>query len=528
MNFHFLRSLRVQLVIWNAVTLALIFLALGAVVEYGARATMVSTIDKELLRRTNRFMGNPKDRGGPNGPNGPNGQGGVNGDRGPSGHGGPGGPDEPFNGGGPANPDDLLGLRPNGPGPGGRGGPMPPDRFGADYQPRLFDKAGKSLRLDDPTLPYNAFALSRAQSGETFYLNVAIKDENVRLLSRPFPDRGPQLGVVQIGYPLAEVDVALAGIRRTLFLLLPAALLASALVANALTRRVLHPVKLISKEVESIGPEDFGRRLNAKGEDEFSLLSSTFNGLLSRLEAAFNEEHKLVVKLRESVEQQKRFTADASHELRTPLTIIKGNTSLALSGSPTTEQYRETVVEIDQAASSMSNLVNDLLLIARSDSEMAPRDKSPVILNEVIADAVRRTSSSDVASIFTEVPQELLVIDGIHDDMVRLLTNLIQNALRHTPSDGSVTVSAKQRDHRVLISVKDTGQGIAAEHLPHLGERFYRADASRSRAGGGSGLGLAICLGIVKEHGGEIRFESEQGIGTTAKILLPLRGLENI
>ncbi|MEP6754719.1 MAG: HAMP domain-containing sensor histidine kinase [Chthonomonadales bacterium] len=523
-----LKSVRAQLVFWNALTLAGIFLVVGGIVDYAARATLVSGIDKELTRRTNRF-GGPPNGFGPNGPNGgPNGpNGGPDGGRG----GGPdqnGGPNGPNPNGGPDNGFGRRGGGPDGPQNGQPGRNGPPDRFGAEFPPRVFGPEGKSVNVQNPQVPYDASVIKRSLAGETVIEGIVFNGENIRLISRPFPDHSVPQGVVQLGYPMAEVEVALVGIRRALLLLLPAALLAAGLVANVLTRRVLRPISLITLEAESIGSEDLARRLHTEGQDEFSQLGETFNQMLGRLEHSFNEEHKLVEQLRESVEKQKRFTADASHELRTPLTIIKANASLALSGNPTTDQYKTTVEQIDQAADNMSVLVTDLLTLARSDTELVAREKSPVDVHEIVKEAIERCDTRDGAKIEVKLPREMMFVSGIYDDLVRLLVNLVQNALRYTPTTGSVTVSAIRAYEAITIKVQDTGSGIAAQHVSHLGERFYRAESSRNRKGGGSGLGLAICKGIAAAHGGTLAIESEVDKGTTVTVTLPSANEEDL
>ena len=163
--------------------------------------------------------------------------------------------------------------------------------------------------------------------------------------------------------------------------------------------------------------------------------------MLERLDLAFADRERLIAQLREAVEQQRQFTADASHELKTPLTAIKANTSLLLSGSPTPEEYREATVEIDQSASAMSRLVQDLLLLARSDAGQLAREKTAFPLVEPIQRAAAQARKTAAAPISVEVPPDLIVI-GHDDALTRLFANLLDNAARHTPADGSITVKA--------------------------------------------------------------------------------------
>ena len=232
-------------------------------------------------------------------------------------------------------------------------------------------------------------------------------------------------------------------------------------------------------------------------------MAETFNGLLGRLEGAFQQQERLL-------EQQRRFTADASHELKTPLTIVKGHTSLALSApdsDPAVVPYRQSLQEIDRAADSMSHLVQDLLYLARSDGGQLGRNPIRLLLREILERAVSGTGLHSGARVALTVREEELCVLGNETELTRLFGNLIENALRYTPESGRVHVSAQfQDDGQVVVTIADMGVGIAPEHLPHLGERFYRVDTSRTRPTGGTGLGLSICKGIVEAHGGNPEF----------------------
>lgn len=230
--------------------------------------------------------------------------------------------------------------------------------------------------------------------------------------------------------------------------------------------------------------------------------------MLARLEAAF--------------ERQRRFTADASHELRTPLSIIQANTSLALEHSWPEARYREFLAAIDAAAGRQSRIVEELLFLARADAGRLARDVGPVCLVEALEEAAAAVSRPERPRIRLEAIPPTLMVPGSGSELTRLFTNLLENAVRHTPLDGTVTVSASVDTASVTVTVMDTGEGIAPEHLPHLGERFYRVDAARSGSTGGTGLGLAICRSIIEAHGGRMTIESQVGVGTTVRLQLLL------
>jgi signal transduction histidine kinase len=320
---------------------------------------------------------------------------------------------------------------------------------------------------------------------------------------------------------LSETERAVSGLVTTLLTIAPLALLAAAAGGYALTGRALRPVAQITMAAEQIGAEDLKRRIPVSGEDEFGRLALTFNGMLERLDVAFYERERLISQLRDMVEQQRRFTADASHELKTPLTAIKANTSLLLSGNPSPEDYCEATREIDEAAGSMSRLVQDLLLLARSDAGQLALETAAVPVLEPVERAVEQVRKSSAAPITIDVPPDL-VVQGHEDSLTRLFLNLLDNAARHTPSDGSITIRGKRECDAVVVEVVDTGTGISPDHLPRLGERFYRVDTHRARAHGGTGLGLAICGEIARAHGGELSIASEPGQGTTVTVRLPM------
>jgi len=238
------------------------------------------------------------------------------------------------------------------------------------------------------------------------------------------------------------------------------------------------------------------------------------NSMLSRLESAYREQER-------SVELQRRFVADASHELKTPLTTIKANAQLALS-KPEGGGDRQSLEEIARAAKDMDRLVQDLLLLSRSDSGKLGGNRIELLLAEVIEGAVARTKGAGLAPVEVAFDDPALTVTGNENELLRLFTNLLENARRFSPSDRPVRVSAVLKDGWVETCVSDQGPGITPDHLPHLGERFYRMDDSRARAEGGSGLGLSICRSIADAHGGNIFFESQVGRGTTVKVRLPV------
>jgi len=505
-------SMRTRIVLMNTAILAALFGAIGAALPPLVRAAMYRSIDRELLDRTRRFAGPPPGpglrfpggRGLPDGPQAPDEA------NSPSSPARPGPPDE--------QPDEPAG----GPGTprGPFGPPEPPTVAGTVLRPREIPLKPEARRPAPPA-PWDASALRTAQSHRPVYSTVAVDGEPVRVLSVALPPDGEPRSILQIPYPLSEVERAVGGLSATLLALAPLALLAAGAGGYFLTGRALRPVSRMTVAAEEIGAADLARRIPVEGDDEFARLATTFNGMLERLGTAFGERERLIAQLREMVERQRRFTADASHELKTPLTAIKANTSLLLSGSPDEHDYREATKEIDSAASLMARLVQDLLLLARSDAGQLVRESLPVPLVVPIARAVEQVRRGSAAHVCSEVPPDI-VVSGEEDALTRLFANLLDNAARHTPENGSIRVRAGLLADEVVVEVEDSGSGIAPEHLPHVGERFYRVDTHRARAHGGTGLGLAICREIAAAHGGSLEIASTVGRGTTVTVRLPL------
>ncbi|HEY3414820.1 MAG TPA: ATP-binding protein [Armatimonadota bacterium] len=486
------RSVRTQLIVWNIVTLAVMLGVLGGFIQYTVRATMLASVDRELDRMARPLLRPPGLRDGRGGP--------PDGGR-MDGRGGPdlGPPPED-------RPPDARLRRGGGPmlGPGLGGGPA---GRSSRYRARVIDLTGAAIFPPEAHEPWDKAAASTARGGRRVYSTIQAEDGRIRVLSVPIPPSGRVDRVVQIPTPLDDVDNAMEGVNRALLTLIPVALLWAGLGGALLTGRALAPVRRLTQTAGRISAQDLSERLPVTGTDEFAELSSTFNAMLSRLDESFSE--------------QRRFTADASHELRTPLTIIKANTSLALSGNPSPDDYHQAMDEINRAADTAASLVQNLLVLAHSDAGQLGKEKTALPIREILLGAIASTPRGDGPQVNLDAPDVSLCVLGCQDELVRVFANLIENAIRYTPADGTITASAQAERDIVRVTVSDTGSGIPAEHLPHLGERFYRVDPSRTRPSGGSGLGLSICKGIVEAHGGSIAFESAVGQGTKVTVTLP-------
>lgn len=485
------RTIRARLTLMTTLVMALTLAAFGFLIDFGTSRMLLGTIDADLERRGDAFAHRPR--------------------RGP--RGGPEGPPP-----GPPGPPSVL-IRP----PRDRGAPGGPfgGRNDADSTRPRFIRIEPSVNEDDPPdreKPYDPQALDEALRHESHLSTVVASGEPLRVYSRVVRDEGKVRGVVQVGYPLGDVLGSLASLRRLLLtVMLPLGTLVAGLASLFLVGRMLRPLRLITEEAQKIGAEDLEGRLPVVGEDEFAGLATTLNGMLSRLQGAFRLEQATTRRLAETVEQQRRFTADASHELKTPLSTIKAHAGLLTH--LTDPDDRESVSSIDDAATRMKGLVDDLLVLARADGGSLVSKVSPVDLAETASAAI-----GAVAPLRVEIrgAPRPLVVRGNGEALTRLFVNLLDNAKKYAGTSEPVEIRLGRRGDLAEVAVVDRGVGIAPEHLPRLFDRFYRPDDSRTSETGGTGLGLAICREIVAAHGGTIEVVSKLGEGTTFLVLLPL------
>jgi heavy metal sensor kinase len=399
----------------------------------------------------------------------------------------------------------------------------PTDLLMSKLWPRVLNLNGNPLSpnlLPDTAIDPKAF--QAGATGKTVTTDIEIDGRQVRVVTAPIFQNGHQVGVLQNARPLLddERQEDLTSVMTSMRSFVWIAVIISTITALFLTGRAICPIRTITASASRIGSDYLSARLDVQGKDEFADLASTFNGMLDRLEDGFK-------KMEQAYEQQRRFTGDASHELRTPLTIIKANASLALSNAKTPEEYVAALKTIDSAADRTNRLIQDLLLLARADAGQIEIDKRDVTVREIVQSAMSHidlTDSDQSAMVeLREIPTSLMIFAN-SDMVIRIVDNLVSNSLRHTPATGSVTISADKADtgNFARIRVQDSGEGISAEHLPFLMDRFYRADKSRIRKMGGTGLGLAICKSIVDLHNGKILVQSEPGKGTTVDVYLPI------
>ena len=330
------------------------------------------------------------------------------------------------------------------------------------------------------------------------------------------PPSGPAR-VVEAGKSYGDAEETIEVFGTVLAAGIATAFLISLVGAYFLARAALRPVDAVVSSAREITESDLGRRLPvANPKDEIGRLATTFNGLLSRLEAAFARRE-------ETLARQRRFAADASHELRTPLTSIRVYAGMlkgwALDDPKTA---RESVAAIDRESARMQTLVEALLALTRGD-EGAPLDVGRHDHTRVAEEAVEAARTAARGKVSVEYAGETRVEATFDRDRVRQVASiLLDNAVKYTPEGGNVAVRVEEEDGRAALEVSDNGIGMAEDQVPLVFERFHRADPSRTEAG--AGLGLSIARQIAESHGGEIRVRSRIGEGSTFTLFLPRRG----
>ena len=333
---------------------------------------------------------------------------------------------------------------------------------------------------------------------------------DVRVASETISVNG-QIFSIQVAEPMHEFEESLERFVGLMLVLAPIFLLLATLGGFWMSSRALAPVDRITSDARAIGIANLSARLRMpSAKDELQRLTETLNQMLDRLETA--------------VTRIVQFTADASHELRAPLTLIHTAAEFSLRRERTREELVDAMRKIVRESARTSRLVDDLLLLARADSGTADLR---LTLTDLAATGREATDQAAILAepkniqVSTEIPVEPVLMNGDEQALARLCLILLDNAVKYTNEGGRVTFAVRSSDSHAEVLVSDTGIGIAAPDLPHIYDRFWRADKVRSRASGGAGLGLSIARWIVERHGGEIQIASEPGLGSQVLVRFP-------
>jgi len=356
--------------------------------------------------------------------------------------------------------------------------------------------------------------LVEASSGaDRFYQNVKGGRSGYRGYARHFAARGRTFTLV-ILRSLHTQQEMLEEITATFAWIIPIGVLLASVGGYFLARKSLAPVVAMSTQAGRIGASNLHERLRVKNEkDELGHLARAFNRLLDRLN--------------ESFDRQRRFMADASHELRTPVAILRGEAEVALSRPERSlEEYRESLEAVRAESQRLTHIVEDLFTLARADAGQYPLSPQDFYFDELVADCTRAARTLALAKNISlqcdAVPE--LPIHGDEALLRRMILNLLDNAIKYTPEGGQVTLLCRRENGKYALSVNDTGPGISPDLQSRIFERFFRADKARSRAendGGGAGLGLSIARWIAEAHRGTLELSRSDATGSTFVAFLP-------
>lgn len=389
---------------------------------------------------------------------------------------------------------------------------LPPLTLPADVYVQFWGQDGR-LHASSPKFSQISDALDSAglKAAKPVFHDVTIGNAHMRVLSVPLLAGDRPAGVLQVGAKMAVVDST----QRVLLIVLMVGILLSLSAAGLAvwistdqTLKPLHGATQVALHITHA--DDLSRRIPYRGppEDEVGQLINAFNYTLSRLENQFH--------------MQRRFMADVGHELRTPLTVVKGNIGL-MRRMGCSDQ--ESLNSIDNEVDRLTRLVGDLLLLAQAEAGKIQLNRTIVELDTLVLEVLSEMhvlAGDKLQLRLGDIDQVL--ISGDRDRLKQVLVNLVGNAIQYTPPGGEVMVGLGKEKDQARLTVRDNGPGIPAEHLPHIFERFYRGEKSRTRSqdGKGFGLGLSIAYWIVRNHDGRIEVTSTDKTGTTFCVWLPL------
>ncbi len=387
--------------------------------------------------------------------------------------------------------------------------PIPNLDLATNVYYQLWERDGElvfdSAQINQPLDPFGRQAL------EPVYRDVTFQNAHLRVLSVPLTIGRRSIGTLQLAASLAVVEATQSNL---LTILVAGTVISMAIAAFAVfisTDQALKPLEQVTATATQITrADDLSQRIPYRGpaEDEIGQLIHAFNETLGRLENLFYA--------------QRRFIADVGHELRTPLTVIKGNVDLMRKLRCGDDESLDSITaEVDR----LTRMVGDLLLLARAESGKLPLNEDLVELDTLLLEVLQQTQvlAADTLTMRLDEIDQVLVC-GDRDRLKQVLINIVGNAIKYTPAGGEVVAGIAKESGQAKITIRDTGTGIPEEDLPHIFDRFYRTEKSRTRSkdGKGFGLGLSIAYWIVRHHQGRIEVQSEVGVGTTFWVWLPL------
>lgn len=374
----------------------------------------------------------------------------------------------------------------------------------------VYNQAGKLIQQVGGALVHPDFLPNPFNQTQDSFVTITLTDTEhaVRVYAAPILDQGTVVGFVQVARSLEALDETLDFVFTTLLIGTPILILFAAIGGYFLAARALAPIDQMTRTAHRIANEqDLSQRLTIPStNDEVGRLAATFDEMLERLEETFKRE--------------RRFTSDASHELRTPLAAMQSILTVVRQRPRSNQEYEEAMDDLIDETNRLSALADKMLQLARGQQTTSVA-LTKVDLSQLLHDVCDSLGplAEEKGLRLTEQVAEGILLQGNYDDLLRLFLNLLDNAIKFTKM-GSVTLTSQRESMHTVITIEDTGVGIAPEHLPHLFERFYRVEQARTTRG--AGLGLAIAQEIAKAHGGKITVTSQNGNGTIFLVNLPL------
>jgi two-component system OmpR family sensor kinase len=385
---------------------------------------------------------------------------------------------------------------------------------------QILERSGRILyrspNLVDRVMPFDSASLAGPFFSEASVLAASLDISSstvhhLRILTLPFRKHSPHALFVQIGYYPEEIEWTLRGVRDSLLLLSPAALLLACLAGWTMTKKRLRPIGRIAEAVQRIGAGDLSQHVEASpGRDEIGRLVEGFNEMTSRLNTTFAG--------------LRRFSEDTSHELRTPLSIMKGEAEVMLKRVREPEEYQRALRSIVEEIDFITKVMEGLWILSMGESGGIVPELQPIDLAGLLrrVDEEAKLLAQGKGINITLGKTEEVTVTGDERWVRQLLLNLIDNAIKYTPPGGRITLSMEKTQGSARLLIEDTGIGIPEGSLPRIFDRFYQVDKVKARAVGGCGLGLSICKWIVDAHGGAIEVSSRLECGTKISVQLPL------
>jgi len=470
------RGIRVRLTLWYLLVLAVVLLLFGGGVYFALRESLDDSLEASVRSRSDALLGVIR-----------------------------------LEAAGPVLPESVVNAEPIPDEDGDFDDDVDDEQFA-----RTWDRSGNVISDAggaDAEVPVRRGDVLPVIGGTERWATLPGDDADFHVLIRPIVADGEVVGALEVGQSHEEIDETLGALLYILLAATPITLVLAGIGGLLIAGRALEPVDSVTRLARRISAEDLSGRLDLDlPDDELGRLARTFDEMIARLEGAFR--------------RQRQFTGDASHELRTPLTALKGQVEVALARPREPDEYRDVLTGVNEEVDRLIRLVGSLLTLARADAGEIALLREPISLGDAVAGAVEQVEPlADLRGISLRLePGPAVTVDADESLLLQLLLNLLDNAMKFTPSGGEVRANWGVDGGAAFVTISDTGVGIAAEHLPHVFERFYRVDTARSRAEGGTGLGLAISRWIVEAHGGEISAASTPGGGSTFTARLPLRG----